>query len=139
LSQETVNEIVLWKVSRYVQLPKKLRDSLYALRVLSPRDHRQAERVLLDLLDCHGVDLAMASTFLRFQNADAFQIIDRHAYRAVFGERFPVHSKTPSRTKVSVYFKYLDSLHSLAAARRVAFRELDRILYMFDKEHNGTL
>jgi thermostable 8-oxoguanine DNA glycosylase len=138
-SQETVNEIVLWKVSRYVQLPKKLRDSLHALRALSPRDHRQAEPVLLNLLDCHGVDLAMASTFLRFQNADVFQILDRHAYRAVFGKRFPVHSKTPSHTKVSIYFKYLDSLHSLAAARRVAFRELDRMLYVFDKEHNGTL
>src|SRR3954465_7073981 len=66
-SQETVNEIVLWKVNRYVGLPKKLRDSVHALRTLSPRDHRQAEPVLLNLLDCRGVDLAMASTFLRFQ------------------------------------------------------------------------
>jgi hypothetical protein len=32
----------------------------------------------------------MASTFLRFQNADVFQIVDCRAYRAVFGERFPV-------------------------------------------------
>jgi thermostable 8-oxoguanine DNA glycosylase len=138
-SQETVNEIVLWKVSRYVELPKKLRHSLHALRALSPRDHRQAEPVLLNLLECHGVDLAMASTFLRFQNADVFQILDRHAYRALFGERYPVNSKAQPHAKVPVYFKYLDSLHSLAAARNVAFRELDRILYMFDKEHNGVL
>jgi thermostable 8-oxoguanine DNA glycosylase len=138
-SQETVNEIVLWKVNRYVRLPKKLRDSIHVLRTLSPRDHRQAEPVLLNLLNCHGVDLAMASTFLRFQNADVFQILDRHAYRAVFGERYRVNSKAPPHIKVAVYFKYLDALHSLATARRVAFRELDRILYMFDKEHNGAL
>ena len=45
-SQETVNEIVLWKVNRYVGLPKKLRDSLHVLRALSPHDHWQAEPVL---------------------------------------------------------------------------------------------
>jgi thermostable 8-oxoguanine DNA glycosylase len=138
-SQETINAIVLWKVNRYVRLPQELRDSLHALRVLSPHDHRRAEPVLLNLLDCHGVDLAMASTFLRFQNTDVFQILDRHAYRALFGERYTVNSKAPPNTKVAVYFKYLDSLHELAAARRVAFRELDRILYVFDKAHNGAL
>jgi hypothetical protein len=34
---------------------------------------------------------------------------------------------------------YLDALHSLAASKGAAFRDLDRILYIFDKEHNGTL
>lgn len=139
LSQDTVNEIVLWKVNRYVALPNELRDSLHVLRALSTQDHRQAEPVLLNLLDCRGVDLAMASTFLRFQNAPVFQIIDQHAYRAVFGKRYPLHSKTPSHTKVSVYFNYLDLLCSLATSSGVAFRELDRILYVFDKEHNGAL
>jgi thermostable 8-oxoguanine DNA glycosylase len=138
-SQETINEIVLWKVNRYVGLPKKLRDSLHELRALSPRDHRQAEPVLLKLLDCHGVDLAMASTFLRFQNADVFQIIDRHAYRAVFGERYRVNSKAAPPIKVAVYFKYLDALHSISTSSGVPFRDLDRILYVFDKDHNGTL
>ena len=112
-SQETVNEIVLWKVNRYVQLPEQIRHSLYSLRALSPRQHRDAEVVLLSLLNCAGVDLAMASTFLRFQNADVFQIIDRHAYRAVFGKRYPVHSGTASNAKASLYFTYLDTLHSL--------------------------
>jgi thermostable 8-oxoguanine DNA glycosylase len=138
-SQETVNEIVLWKVNRYVRLSEELRHSLHSLRTLSPKDHRRAEPVLLNLLDCVGVDLPIASTFLRFQNADVFQIIDRHAYRAVFGERYRVYPSTPPRTKVSIYFKYLDSLGSLAASRGVPFRELDRILYVFDKEQNGTL
>jgi hypothetical protein len=86
-----------------------------------------------------GVDLAMASTFLRFQNADVFQILDRHAYRAVFGKRYPLYSTTPQHTKVSVYFRYFDSLIELAASRGLPFRALDRILYVFDKEHNGKL
>jgi hypothetical protein len=29
--------------------------------------------------------------------------------------------------------------HSLAKAKRVPFRDLDRILYIFDKTHNGVL
>ena len=37
------------------------------------------------------------------------------------------------------YFKYLDALHRLAQSRGVQFRDLDRILYIFDKEQNGSL
>jgi thermostable 8-oxoguanine DNA glycosylase len=81
----------------------------------------------------------MASTFLRFQNADVFQILDRHAYRAVFGERYPVHSGITSNTKTSVYFRYIDALHSIATSSGMPFRDLDRILYEFDKDKNGTL
>jgi hypothetical protein len=139
LSQETVNEIVLWKTNRYVRLPQDILDSLHALRTLSPNQHRAAGPVLLSLLDCDGVDLPMASTLLRFQNAEVFQIIDRHAYRAVFGEPYRLYSATPPQTKVSVYFGYLDALRSLAASSAAAFRDLDRILYVFDKERNGVL
>jgi thermostable 8-oxoguanine DNA glycosylase len=138
-SQETVNEIVLWKVNRYARLPQDVRDSLYSLRRLSANEHLKAEHVLLNLLRCDGVDLPMASTFLRFQNAEVFQIVDRHAYRAAIGEPYPLHSATPTKTKVSTYFTYLDALHSLAASSGAAFRDLDRILYVFDKQHNGTL
>jgi thermostable 8-oxoguanine DNA glycosylase len=100
-SPETVNEIVLWKVNRYARLSHHVRKALHALRTLSPHEHPKARRVLLSLLRCEGVDLAMASTFLRFQNAEVFQIIDRHAYRAVIGKPYPLHSATASETKVS--------------------------------------
>lgn len=138
-SQETVNEIVLWKVNRYVRLPQDARNSVYALRTLRPMEHRHGEQVLETLLRCKGVDLPVASTFLRFQNPDVFQIIDRHAYRAVFGKPYPLYSAKRSGTKVSTYFKYLDTLHDLAASSGVEFRDLDRILYEFDKKVNGTL
>jgi thermostable 8-oxoguanine DNA glycosylase len=139
LTDQTVNEIVLWKVNRYVRLTSDVRKSLYALRTLRPKEHRKAEQVLIKLLCCSGVDLAMASTFLRFQNAKAFQIIDRHAYRSLMGKPYVLHSKTPIAIKVSTYFSYLDTLHDFAKGSSAAFRDLDRILYMFDKKHNGTL
>lgn len=138
-SQQTVYEIVLWKLNRYVRIPEAVRESLHGLRTLRQNEHRKSEPVLLNLLECDGVDLPMASTFLRFQNAVAFQIIDKRAYRTVFGERYRVYPATPPHRKVSVYFKYLDSLIELAEYHRVPFSVLDRILYVFDKEHNGAL
>jgi hypothetical protein len=68
-SQEVVNEIVLWKVNRYVRLPQDVRDCLYALRTFRPRQHRGAEQVVRMLLQCHGIDLPMASTFLAFSKS----------------------------------------------------------------------
>jgi hypothetical protein len=146
-SEQTVNEIVLWKVNRYVRLSKEIRSSLYSLRSLRPNEHRMGKGVLLSLLDCQGVDLPMASAFLRFQNADVFQIIDRHAFRAVSGTPYPIRSAARPATKTSAYFKrldekasvyfeYLDDLVLLASSRGVQFRDLDRILYVFDKKQN---
>ena len=58
----------------------------------------------------------MASTCLRFQNSNVFQIIDRHAYRAITGEPYTLHSTTPTTKRMAVYFQYLDALHFLAAS-----------------------
>ena len=55
------------------------------------------------------------------------------------GKPYVLHSKTPIAIKVSTYFSYLDTLHDFAKGSSAAFRDLDRILYMFDKKHNGTL
>jgi hypothetical protein len=43
-TQETVNEIVLWKVNRYVRLQQDVLESLYGLRTLSPNEHRRRNR-----------------------------------------------------------------------------------------------
>jgi thermostable 8-oxoguanine DNA glycosylase len=138
-SQEIINEIVLWKINRYAQLPGDIRKELHELRSLRPEAHKQGETVLLKLLNCGGVDLPMASTILRFQNADVFQIIDRHAYRAVFGVAYPLYPASSEEQKVSTYFNYLDALHELAKSSSTRFRDLDRILYIFDKKKNGSL
>jgi len=101
--------------------------------------HRDGEKVLGLLLECSGVDLPMASTILRFQAADVFQIIDKHAYRAVFGVAYPLYPASNPKSKISTYFDYLDALHQLALSSKTSFCDLDRILYIFDKDKNGTL
>ncbi len=138
-SQETVNEIVLWKVNRYAGLPEDIRIALHTLRALQPEKHRDGEPVLFRLLKCIGVDLPMAATILRFQAPSVFQIIDRHAYRAVFGKSYPLHSASKPESKVSIYFEYLDRLHCVALSSGAKFCDLDRILYVFDKKQNGKL
>lgn len=139
MSQELVNEIVLWKVNRYVELPGEILHEIDSLSSLSRGEHRKSVKVLDKLLDTRGVDIAMASTILRFRNPDVFQIIDRHAYRAVYGEKLPVKAYSSNNYKMSVYFGYLDKLIELSEQRNIDFKVLDRLLYVFDKQLNGKL
>jgi thermostable 8-oxoguanine DNA glycosylase len=139
LTPELLNEIVLWKVNRYVSLDEDQRRRIDDLRTLKPGEHGRARFVLEDLLDARGVDLPMASTLLRFRNPSVFQIIDRHAYRALYGRDYRLYTQTSPKKKTEVYFTYLDDLRRLGDARGVDFKTMDRLLYMFDKEKNGGL
>ena len=139
LDQATLNEIVLWKVNRYVDLKEPALKLLNDVAEVPRGAHKQATEVLALLLGTRGVDLPMASTFLRFRNPRAFQIIDRHAYRAVYGKAYPLHGASPLEAKRTLYFAYLDDLIDLAQSKGLDFEILDRILYMFDKTHNGPL
>jgi len=138
-SQDLINEIVLWKLNRYVFLDNAALQSIDALRCLKAGQHRQGEAVLRWLLGTHGVDLPMASTILRFRNARAFQIIDRHAYRAIYDQDYPLCTGTSPCRKITVYFDYLDQLVELCETRELAFETIDRLLYVFDKGQNGSL
>jgi thermostable 8-oxoguanine DNA glycosylase len=135
LSPELLNEIVFWKVNRYVSLDEDQLVRIDAVRNLNPGEHERARPVLEDLLKAHGVDLPMASTFLRFRTPSVFQIIDRHAYRALYGCDYKLFS--PMTT--DVYFAYLDDLHRLCNAKGLGFSTVDRVHYVFDKETNGSL
>jgi hypothetical protein len=138
-TQELLNEIVLWKVNRYVLFTDEMSRQIGQIRRLKPNEHRMGESVLTALLDCRGVDLAMASTILRFRNPAVFQIVDRHAYRAIYGSAYPLSTKCATDRKVSLYFDYLDALVELCAAKRLAFKTIDRVLYKFDQAKNGKL
>ena len=81
----------------------------------------------------------MASTILRFRNPQASQIIDRHAYRAVYGRDYPLHSASKVQDKLAVYFDYVDALIDLCQDGNVEFETIDRLLYEFDKKKNGPL
>jgi hypothetical protein len=76
---------------------------------------------------------------LRFRNPSAFQIIDRHAYRAVYGSKFRIYPSTPRKKQIGVYFNYLDELIKICGQKKFRFETIDRVLYQFDKEMNGEL
>ena len=138
-NQSIVNEIVLWKVNRYVSLGNEILSNIDDLKILTHGKHRQAQTVLETLLNVLGVDLPMASTFLRFRNPKVFQIIDRHAYRAVYARDYPLYTSSSIRQKISVYFEYLDKLIELCKKRNLEYQSIDRLLYEFDKQINGKL
>ena len=137
--QAVINEIVLWKVNRYAPLGQPAFEALNSIVGLQPGSHKSAREVIEVLLHERGVDLPMASTFLRFRNPNTFQIIDRHAYRAVTGNDYPLYSKSKTETKIELYLLYLDQLVELARTKNLEFHTLDRVLYLFDKQINGEL
>ena len=138
-SQDFINEIVLWKVNRYVAMSDLL-PRLDELRLLKASQHAKARSLLADLLGTAGVRLPMASTFLRFANPEVFQIIDRHAYRATYGKSFEAAVKKMSvQDQINLYFSYLIRLRKLGGERRFPFREADRILFIFDRNENPPL
>lgn len=137
--QSVINEIVLWKVNRYVRLDDENIDQLKKLKSLKVGEHKKGNDVLKALLGVNGVDLPMASTILRFINPKVFQIIDRHAYRAVYGTKYPLYQATPAERKISLYFDYISYLIDLCKSKGLAFTTIDRLLYIFDKKKNGKL
>jgi thermostable 8-oxoguanine DNA glycosylase len=109
------------------------------LKALKTGEHLESKEVLKVLLSVNGVDLPMASTIFRFINPKVFQIIDRHAYRAIYGKKYPLYQSTPTERKISVYFDYIDNLIELCNLRGLTFTSIDRLLYIFDKKNNGSL
>ena len=139
LTQTSIMEIVLWKVNRYVEITAQVLDDLFDLVSLERKEHHRGESVLDALLGTRGIDLPMASTLLRFQNPKVFQIIDRRAYRAIYGENYRLYSATSNKRKIQVYFAYLDKLNEFCDKMKVEFDTADRLLYEFDKKENGKL
>lgn len=152
-TQEILNEIVLWKVSRYAQFDQSLVADLNTLEAIDPALLNDADRcavvkdVLGRLLDLDWVDLPMASTILRFRNPRMFQIIDRRSYRVLTGKGLRLYSmasrqKDPNKRerqiekRVKLYCKYLAELRQLASTRGLDFKNIDRVLYQFDVQTN---
>jgi thermostable 8-oxoguanine DNA glycosylase len=139
IDQLLINEIVLWKVNRYVRIGDDNIKQIENLKNLKVGEHTKGNEVLKVLLNLNGVDLPMASTILRFMNPKVFQIIDRHAYRAVYGKKYPLYQTTRTEKKISIYFDYIAALIELCKFKGLVFATIDRLLYMFDKDKNGKL
>ena len=138
-NENMINEIVLWKVNRHVKIEENTLDEINSLNKLSNGQHRKSESILKKIMNIKGIDLPMASTILRFKNPEVFQIIDKHAYRAIYDKKYPCYPSSNVEKKIDIYFNYLDKLIELCKARDLEFYTIDRLLYIYDKKINGKL
>jgi hypothetical protein len=60
-------------------------------------------------------------------------------YRALYGRDYKLYTQSSAERKIEVYFDYLDDLRSLCEQKGLKFETVDRVLYVFDKETNGSL
>lgn len=143
--QAIINEIVLWKVNRYVST-KTTPDWLSLLNAFKDDkelDEPKLRSFLEEVLsgDVKGIRLAMASTFLRFRNPEVYQIIDERMYRVIMRPNAR-HSKLGSFTKkeeqIDLYIDYLGELKKVCDKYNIPFKNSDRILYQFDIIKNGN-
>jgi signal recognition particle subunit SEC65 len=137
-SDEIINEIVLWKVNRYVTLEC---DALKEINTISPHDDvmdlQKSKNILAKLLRHKGVRLPMASTILRFRNAKIYQIVDQRVYRFITGAEIQYPKEIEAQ--VEFYFEYLALLKQVCIETSVAFEEADRVFYVWDKDMNGKI
>jgi hypothetical protein len=143
LNQDWVNEVVLWKLNRYVHMKETTLALLNDPRLLMPEiDISFTRTVLHALLDTPGVRLPVASTFLRFRNPRVYQILDQRAYRFAMGEIYSstyVQSSKARDKQIDLYLKYLDKLKQIEREKKWDFERIDEILYQLDKMHNADV
>jgi len=136
--ENIINKITLWKLNRFPRLTDEL---ISRLNKIGNDEGRKEEhkKLLSDLLGCSGVQLPMASTFLRFKNPKLFQIIDQHVYRLLTGVelRLPPSNSQSNKEKIcQLYFRYLEDLEKKCKELEIPFEKADRILYKADKRIN---
>lgn len=136
--QNTINMIALWKINRYPHVSKDITAELN--KIAGDTEYKEEHKtLLLKLLDCKGLQLPMASTFLRFRNPRLFQIIDQHVYRLITGKELslPLCTSETNRGKiVEIYFAYLKTLQAKCTELEIPFEKSDRILYKADRRIN---
>ena len=138
--QVILNKIVLWKVNRYPIIDDAIIEELNGIKktdeAISPVS---LKALILKLLNCHGIQLPMASTILRFKNPKLFQIIDQRVYRVIYGKKMklPGSYNIINREKLAdLYLQYLKDLRNKCDELNIPFEKADRILWMADKRIN---
>ena len=139
-NQEIINEIVLWKVNRYAQIKKETINKINSIAQSEILDEKLTSDILTDLLDpsTKGIQLAMASTILRFKNPKVYQIIDQRVYRVIYKRELTVTQKDV-QAQIKLYLEYLLKLREAVDKLDIPFDKSDRILYMADKRVNKDI
>ena len=134
--QEIINQIVLWKVNRFTEIDNKTLILINSIDQNSENiDENLTAEILENLLTTNGIQLAMASTILRFKNPTIYQIIDQRVYRIIYGETIPKYFSSIDK-QISLYLKYLIDLKNVCNEKGINFALSDRIIYELDKEFN---
>lgn len=135
--QNIINQIVLWKVNRYSKLKPETLSLLNQIKKTDTNvDIDLTKRILSELLDTHGVKLAMASTILRFRNPNLYQIIDQRVFRFIYPNKDLSKITTKKVEQIEIYLQYLEDLRKICQSKNVNFNLSDRIFYALDKEKN---
>jgi hypothetical protein len=138
-NQEIINEIVLWKVNRYSFLDDETFSVLNKINKVDLVLHIElTTEILTKLLNTKGIQLAMASTILRFKNPDIYQIIDQRVYRFVYGIEMPKYFSSIEK-QIDFYIEYLQKLKQVCIEKGIDFNLSDRIIYELDKLHNKEI
>lgn len=140
-NQKKLNEIILWKVNRYAEFDTKL---IQLINTIDSNDSEidldKTKLILKELLKTNGVQLAMASTILRFRNPNIYQIIDQRVYRVIYLNQILDLNTYPSEKnlnyQIDLYIKYLFDLKKICIDYNIPFDKSDRILFMADKRIN---
>lgn len=137
-NQDIINEIILWKVSRYSELPE---DTLTLINQIKKTDtqinYDLTGAILLKLLSKKqkGIRLPLASTILRFKNPNIYPILDQRVYRFIYGEELK-YSVSNIKQQIEIYLSYIDKLRSICNEFNIEFSMADRVLYLMDKKYN---
>lgn len=142
--QETINQIVLWKVNRFAQVDDKTLALINEIDINAEElDETLTLNVLRSLLYTKGIKLPMASTILRFRSPDIYQIIDQRVYRIIYPQKklaLPQYlSEKNFQSQVELYVTYLSDLRNVCNKLDIPFKESDRILYCADKRVNKNV
>ena len=107
----------------------------YITDLNNKKERKLTKGVLKKLLNCKGVRLPMASTYLRFRNPKVFQIIDRHMWKQIMFDEFGKYiDSNDAEKQIETYFKYLEVLRKRCVTDKVRFEDADRIYYLKDKQ-----
>jgi len=143
--QETINEIVLWKVNRYAEIPESTLSKINKINKNSTElDITLTKEIISELLKTtnKGFGLPMISTILRFKNPEVYQIIDQRVYRFIYGKNLKLKNTSIQNEidiQVELYLTYLDHLRKKCKEHNIPFRDADRILYLIDKNENKKI
>lgn len=139
--QNTFNEIVLWKVNRYAEFDNQ---TIVLINEIDKSETiinvEKTTEILKRLLKTKGVQLAMASTILRFKNPKIYQIIDLRVYRIIYENQELKLSNSATdknlKSQIELYLNYLKDLREVCDKLKIPFSQSDRILFMADKRIN---